>query len=264
MYTSRDAMLMDYAYVAEGQVVGAQLCPSCEGGATGEKSMSVGRTDGLLWWNCHRNSCPFRGGGRVKQEGESKVWRPKGMQYLIEELPQEMANYLSNKFNMDEAYIRSKWMWTKDYGGRVVMPIRNEHGQRVGDNLRSYFDGVTSKALINKLDNWAVGSWHLHTKYPKVVVVVEDMPSAEKLHAVPGVNAIALLGTSLPDELSNRIARAYPGIPIVLSLDNDATSNIVLTVVNARRLIPTLRGIPLTKDIKDMNDEQLQAYASKL
>lgn len=263
MYTTRDAMLMDYAYVAEGQVVGSQLCPSCEGGATGEKSLSVGRTNGVLWWRCHRNSCPFRGGGAVKKEGEAPVWKPRGMQYVVEELPDDVATYLSNKFYMDEAYVRSKWLWTEDYTGRVVMPIFNEHGHRVGDNLRSFY-GKTPKALINKLEGFDGGSWHLHTKYPKMVVVVEDMPSAERLHDVPGVNAIALLGTYLSDELSNRITRAYPGVPVILSLDNDATSNIVLTVVNARRLMPTLRGIQLTKDIKDMTPDELKAYVSKL
>lgn len=199
----------------------------------------------------------------MEQSGEHTVWKPKGMQYVVEELPDEMTTYLSNKFNMDEDYIRSKWAWTEDYTGRVVMPVFNEQGRRVGDVLRSYYS-KEPKALINKLEGWEGGSFHIHTKYPKAVVIVEDMPSAERLHALPGVNAVALLGTYMDDMLSNRIARAFPRVPTILSLDNDASATTVLTIVNARRIIPTLRGIQLHKDIKNMNDEELQMYGAKL
>ena len=262
MYTTRDAMLMDYAYVGEGHVEGSQLCPSCKGGATGEKSMSVGRTNGLLWWKCHRNSCPFGGGARVG-DGEGGGPKRKGMQYVVEPLFDDMVQYLSEKFDIDEHAIQSTWLWTDDYTGRVVMPIFNEHNHRCGDLLRSYYS-KEPKALINRLDNYQGGSWFNNTKYPTGIVVVEDQPSALKLSAVPGVNAIALLGTSLSDELSNRIHAAYPGVPVIISLDQDATSTALLTVVKARRFIKSIKMIPLNKDIKEMNKKEFDEYVSKL
>lgn len=262
MYTTRDAMLMDYAYVGEDQVEGSQLCPSCKGGATGEKSMSVGRTNGLLWWKCHRNSCGFSGGARV---GDSAGGGPKrqGMVYVVEPLFDEMVDYLSTKFGIDSYTIQNTWMWTDNYSGRVVMPIFDEHNRRCGDLLRSYY-GQEPKALINRLDNYKGGSWYNNTKYPTHIVVVEDQPSALKLSAVPGVNAIALLGTSMSDELSNRIHAAYPGIPVVISLDQDATSTALLTVVNARRFIKNIKMITLNKDIKNMDTKEFDEYRESL
>lgn len=262
MYSTRDAMLMDYAYVGEGHVEGSQLCPSCKGGATGEKSMSVGRTNGLLWWNCHRNSCSFKGGA-VVGDREGGGPKRKGLQYVVEPLFPEMVSYLSNKFNIDEYTIQNTWMWTDDYSGRVVMPIFDEHNRRTGDSLRSYY-GATPKALINRLDNYEGGCWYNNSRYPTRIVVVEDPPSALKLTAVPGVNSIALLGTKLSDELSKRIHAAYPGVPVVISLDQDATSTALLTVVNSRRFIKNITMIPLAKDLKDMDTKEMNEYRDSL
>lgn len=262
MYSTRDAMLMDYAYVGEGHVEGSQLCPSCRGGATGEKSLSVGRTNHLLWWKCHRNSCGFSGGAMV---GDREGGGPKrqGLQYVVEPLFPEMAEYLSNKFNIDAYTIQNTWMWTDDYSGRVVMPIFNEHSRRVGDLLRSYY-GQVPKALINRLDGYEGGCFYLNTKYPTAIVVVEDQPSAVKLSAVPGVNSIALLGTKLSEDLSKRIQAAFPNIPVVISLDQDATSTALLTVVNARRFNKNIKMIPLTKDIKNMDTKEMKEYVCQL
>lgn len=261
-------MLLEYGGLSEGAVLSGQLCPSCNGGVNKETSMSVGKTDGLLWWRCHRNKCDFRGlHGTRGSSDYTPVQHQRGRwNYEREPLSKDWLDWLSNRFRILNEIIDREWQWTNSYGGRVVMPLKSERNIVTAYTLRSYLDPAEGeadqkqghrKALIHRVMEEAGQAWYQSCPYPSHVVIVEDQPSALKASLTTNVNAIALTGTHIPDSLIEKIRWTYTHNPIVaVALDQDATPEAVRQVVSLRSALPTLRVFPLDEDIKNMDDEE--------
>lgn len=267
MSNARRAVLLEYGGLPDEVVVGSQLCPSCHGGASGELSMSVGRRDGLLWWRCHRASCGFRGlhGGTSSHTYKVAEHTKGRWNYETERLPSEWLEWLSNRFRILNDIVDKEWQWTDGYGGRVVMPIRNERGIITGYNLRSYLDPSEwtaeekqghRKALIHRIAEHVGQCWYQACPYPRHLLLVEDQPSALRASQVMGINSIALLGTDVPDSLIETIKWRYDYKPtVVLALDQDATGVAMGHAARARRLYDNVKVLALEEDIKDMTQE---------
>lgn len=263
---SRDYILIEYAGLGEGAVLSGQMCPSCHGGVRAESSLSVGRTNGLLWWRCHRNKCNFRGAHGSKQDmSATPATHAKGRwNYEIEPLPEDWLNWLSNRFRILNEVIDKEWAWTDSYGGRVVMPIRSERGIVTGYNLRTYLEPTEGdekqgvrKALIHRVMEKINGSWYETSPYPSHIILTEDQPSALRASQWIGVNTIALLGTHINDTLLPTIRWKYDYAPtVVICLDQDATPEATRQLIALRNSYPKLRMYPLPCDIKDMDDEE--------
>lgn len=259
MDTPRNHILMEYAGMQEGTALSGQVCPSCHGGVSGEASLSVGKSNGLLWWRCHRNKCSFRGAHGAKTSGqEQTVTHPAGRwNYTTEPLSSEWLEWLSSRFSIEPALLDREWQFTDKYGGRVVMPIRNDRGVASGYTLRSYDENNTPKALIHRLMREVGQSWYRSSPYASRIVIVEDQPSALRASTIQGVDAIALLGTYVPESLIDRLRFVYRHRhKVLLALDQDATPEAVSAVVKWKKVLPSLEVLPLDKDIKDMSPSE--------
>lgn len=260
MSSARDYMLLEYGGVPDGAVLSGQLCPSCHGGVSGERSMSVGRTDGMLWWRCHRNKCSFRGlqgGGPRHTQPLTAAQHQRGRwNYETEPLSEEWLTYLSDRFRILNDVIAREWQWTDSYGGRVVMPVRNERGVATAYNLRSYM-GDSPKALIHRIMEDAGQAWYQGCPYPSHILIVEDQPSALRASLATNVNSIALLGTSIPHSLIETIKHKYDYKPaVVVALDQDATPEAMRQVPVLRSIYDKVKVMALEKDVKDTTEEE--------
>lgn len=87
--------------------------------------------------------------------------------------------------------------------------------------------------------------------------LVEDVLSRERLEQA-GQNAIALLGTHIHDCLVSDILENYPAAGIMLALDEDATAVAIRWKNRIGSLFRNFAVVPLSKDIKDMTQNELQ------
>jgi len=258
---SRDYMLLEYAGMPEGAVYSGRMCPSCRGGSSEEHSLSVGRTNGLLWWRCHRNSCSFRGahGAQASRQEQPAVHQRGRWNYETERLPRDWLEWLADRFCIDEELIDREWQWTNSYGGRVVMPVKNDRGHITAYNLRSYNDDGRPKSLLHRAMEQAGHAWYRANPFPATVVIVEDQPSALRASTIQGVDSIALLGTDFPDTLVDRLRHVYRHRHrVLLALDQDATAQAVGFVLRHKGRLPSLEVLALDKDIKDMSQEEFR------
>lgn len=266
----RDDVILSYSGMEDGTSLSSQTCPMCGGGSSQERSMSVGMSDGLLWWNCHRASCSFKGGWRgaisdhatTPRKNSSKVSR----KYQALSLPEDVALMMAERWNVpSETFAEQGWSYTPDFdghGNRVIMPVRDPHGRIRGRVFRSYW-GAVPKAFTESIpDTGECIAWQRATSHGRTVVVVEDIPSAFRLMCA-GQDAVALLGTTLNNERINEIKQAGFKL-IVLTLDNDATMTAVEMVLKLGAT-GMINVKPLDdKDIKDMDPADFNQYVEEV
>lgn len=264
---TRDYILMEYAGMPEGTVLSGQMCPSCHGGHSGERSMSVGRTNGMLWWRCHRNKCSFRGAhGASSSRQEIQVRHAAGRwNYEQQPLSKDWLDWLEDRFGIDQELIDREWKWTDSYGGRVIMPIKNDRNHITGYTLRSYDENNTPKALIHRVMEEVGQCWYRSSPYASRVLVVEDQPSALKASTIQGVDAIALLGTYIPESFVERLRFVYRHKhKVLLALDQDATPEAFEAVIKWKHALPSLEVFPLERDIKDHDEQQMEELIRRI
>lgn len=140
------------------------------------------------------------------------------------------------------------------------MSVRSPNDQHRGWVLRTLGNTERTKALTYIDEDEEGLSWYKTTPNAPTVVV-EDIPSA--IRASKHVNAVALLGTGIGLARAIEIASAAPR-PIVVALDQDATA---LSFKWARKwslLWGDVVVLPLTKDLKDMTEEDLECLLPRL
>ena len=258
----RDQLLLEYSYLTDGESAAGQLCPFCRGGSTGETTLSISRVGERLLWKCHRASCGFSGSSGSKQSSYGGRTRAPvlrgvvGRTYVREALPlpKEALDTLCQKYWLTSKSIRELG-WNEHYS-RVVIPVFDWDGEIIGSVLRSEI-GASPKALSYTEDN-AVGFFH--NRNSDKLIVVEDLSSA--IRASEHMNAAAILGTHLNDErvavLRNTKAKA-----VYLALDADAFDKVIGYVKKFRNdvcMIP----VKLTKDLKNLNEEELRQFFESL
>lgn len=268
--TPRDDVILSYSGIEDGVVLSSQDCPRCMGGQDKERSLSVGKNDGFLWWRCHRSSCGFRGGlreGGGSFNGPSSSRVRTARKYETQRLPDEVALMLAEQLSVPpETFSENGWSYTPNYDGRgqrVIIPIRDPHGTRRGMVFRSYW-GVKPKAL-NEIfpDTGESIAWMRATKYGRVVVVVEDLPSAHRLMCA-GVDALALLGTTINEARAVEI-RSAGFTKAIVCLDNDATDQAVKSILSLPSFTSLFNVKALeSEDVKDMDDASFTKFVSEV
>jgi hypothetical protein len=97
-------------------------------------------------------------------------------------------------------------------------------------------------------------SWYMVDYESREVWVVEDIPSAVRL-AAQGVNAVAMngcgVGGDIVTELTDNADR------VVWAFDQDATRRAIQHHQRYKFLFTDSTVVPLTKDIKDMKEDEL-------
>lgn len=255
--SARDSVLLEYATLEDSITLAGQLCPACNGGRSGEHTLSVSRRDGFLIWNCHRASCGFRGyeqssstaskSFNVKEDRRRERWQKEIRR--AEAVPDWASDLLLSKWNITSSLSYRARLGYSAESDRLILPITSTTGDTEGVVLRS-LKGAQPKALTYAEDL-------AMAYYPKrgsdSLIIVEDQLSA--IRASEYMNAIALLGTNLNEQRamclrSLRLRNYY------IALDKDAIATQTSHIINYRSL---LRLIPLTlkRDIKDLTDADI-------
>lgn len=270
--TPRDDVIISYGGTSEGQVHSGQLCPNCKGGTRGERSMSVGRTGGVLWFRCHRASCGFHGAdsrGGYRGDGPTTLDEKRGRyrEFKRAQIPANVRKELGEKLKWldDDILDRAKWTYTPDYDGhgpRVIMPIIGPEGGTRGESFRSYW-GDEPKGLINGDLAENMICWYKFRKYAKVCVLTEDQPSALRVASTGQADACALCGTGLNlDRILEIRAQNYRRV--WLSLDMDAHALAVKAMKEFGPYLSVMRIKSVKPDIKDMSPAEFDLYMTEV
>jgi len=255
---ARDFMLLEYADLSEGETRAGQECPSCHGGRTNERTLSVSRRNGTVRWFCHRASCGFKGvsgGARARPGPDTQAASCRGVvgRQLVregEQLPEWVLNYLSTTYYLDSAAVqRASLSWDSSQE-RLVLPVYNEDGENTGAVLRS-LSGAVPKALTHAEDG--AMAWYRNWQ-SDLLIIVEDQLSA--IRASKYMNAVALLGTNLNEERAQVIAR-MKFFRVLIALDKDARAVMMGHVIRHRGYF-RLQPILIEKDLKDSREQELK------
>lgn len=262
----RDEIRQRYSHLAEGVSVRG-VCPSCEGGSTGEHSLSVTRSDGVLLYKCHRAMCSVR--GRAATLGNQAVPAQSGTPRRLSgreryealgkgPLPAGVAAFLRHKYYLGERHFnRGGLQWTQglsDPGyGRVVMPVRDRKGELYGFTARK-IDSQNGPKTLSFIED-SRGAWYTKL-YSKEIMLVEDQLSA--IRVADYMNSVALLGTNVSESLVRElIAGGYT--TVYVALDKDAYRKAISIVLDLRDRLP-IKSIHQLTDAKDKTREELERW----
>ncbi len=229
------------------------ICPSCRGGVHSEESLSITRNEGLVW-QCFRAKCGVKGAtngvafSSSNEEKQIKKATPtwEGKTY---DIPPKVAEQIQSLWGLSDV---PNWYWTTEFGGRIAMSVRSPKDLHRGWVLRALSSTVRTKALTY-LEKGEGLSWY-KTQPHTGTVLVEDIPSA--IRASRYVNAVALLGTGIGLTRAAEIAEHAPR-PITVALDQDATALSFRWAHKYKLLWDTVKVLPLTKDIKNMTEDDV-------
>lgn len=220
-------VLAEAAGLAPGQSVSSLVCPKCGGGRSKEASFGVTRVESGVLYNCHRDSCGFRGfiptapwASEYNEVKPKKKIKPYSKSTAA--LGPEVLEFLNNRFELNEEVIsKAGWRLGLD-DGRVIMPVRNRRGYDIGVTARSYDPKITKKSIAYPNGNdepWM--AWY-NFRGGKTVVLVEDQVSAVKIAQF--APSVALLGTGLNDEKVVELASSFANVILWLDADAIATA----------------------------------------
>jgi len=230
------------------------VCPKCDGGRSGELSLSVNEKEGgIVWLRCWRASCGWRGltmtdpTASVERRPMKKV---TVYREPIEPLDSAYMGVLRIKYDIKpQDYSDHGWGMSPDTQ-TLIMPIRCPYGGVRGHITRTFSTPkrcFTYKATAQPwLDWWGGGP-------DKGLVVVEDTISACRLAGL-GYPSVALLGTSISNPQAKEISTIANRRPVYLALDRDAFAK---SLHLAKRHAHIVQFLPvcLTEDIKNMKHE---------
>lgn len=262
---SRQQILLEAAELEPGERKRI-VCPTCGGGTTRERSLSVGRTDdGAPIWNCFRGSCPERGGGEaraslVRTRHTPKRTTVKPYQGELRFCEDAELAFLAERIGWHEPHWELGRPFYAPEDDRYAFPILGPLAARRGYVLRAY-DGREPKALTRMEVDEPHMSWYRRPSVEgTIVVVVEDIPSA--VRAGLYAPAVALCGTGVSADYAAEIAGLYPRV--VWALDADATALALQLKREHSLLFNESRVLVLEKDIKDMEEEEVKQLMEDL
>jgi len=217
----RHTLTPDILRMVESGIIGRTLCPSCGGGSTSERSLSVRPTDVPGQWkaSCWRSTCGFWqivGGSTEPQAAQQPeaVYFDDSVRSLVgTTIEEDLADYCIDPHTADRRG------WRVASGGRLVMPVLDRHGSQIGTTTRTFTK--PKQVRTYKSDHsCAYLDWHCDPSLAGgPVLIVEDQISALRASEA-GVNAIALMGTNLTPEAMTEISDAGYAL-IYIALDND-------------------------------------------
>jgi hypothetical protein len=238
------------------------VCPSCGGGTSKERSLSVRRTGMSTGYaKCYRGTCflgtvSLQSGDRVTTYEISRTptsTRRDHYDGTIVPVPPALL----------EVYFGEDWRLSED--NRLVIPIRDAYGLRKGDILRQLkpYNDYQPKSVSLYEEGYSGMAWFRSDDTPSTMVcVVEDPLSAARL-AYEGVMAVALLGTHITWDRIREISEVIgPGV-VHIALDADACAQSV-RLARVYRNVVDMRVHRIYNDIKDMDCNELLNFLAVL
>lgn len=255
-------IVRDYAMgLAPGSTDNGQICPKCRGGSSHDKAFAITRAaSGEVLFKCHRASCGF--GGVLRSHAQPSEPRrspfvPRQFGYPTRELDAGDYKFFWDRFQLPAEHISrvAGWSYCPERC-RYVYTVFGPHRECRGVVARSYRDGVRPKVDTFREAEGPFLSWYYPPEVPSLnLLCVEDIVSAVK--AAQYTTAVALGGTHLSEEMVWEITRIADDRPILLALDQDATTKAV-KFAKKYALWGNFQVIPLSKDIKDTPNDVIK------
>jgi len=231
-------------------------CPTCRGTNT----FTASNVDGLLVWNCYKNSCNIR--GRFQGKLSVNDIHLKLNKVSISDSQEFVKPTFVRPLDPTHSAYGAAYQWGKGWGidiegylydyreHRVVFPIYNK-------GLLVDAAGRTIGYKTNTKPKW---KRYGNSKLPytcgvgKVAVVVEDCISASVVGG-NGKVGVAILGTSLAPE---HVATLSTFDRIIVALDPDARNKTLAYTKELRRVAPEVYALNLKDDLKYRNPIDLE------
>lgn len=249
--------------IPRGVTSNDQACPWC--GV--DKSFAVTHTwKGDIAFMCHRASCGEA--GYVKQRGvrgpstQERVFTPRVFDLATQRVDPEGEASLLAAYGLTGKEIDwAGWVRTASRD-RLCMPVLSPTASLRGW-ITKRLDGRKPKSdTFREVDDVWMGWYRRPVRYTtytedtyKTVVVVEDLISA--LVASRYYKACAILGTHLNLEMVAELVGNAEHV--VLCFDRDATDK-ALGYAQRYQLYGNFKVVPLSKDIKNMNNSGLKEW----
>lgn len=259
----RDQLPPDLAALVDTlhEDVNGQLCPRCEGGRTGERTLSL-RLDGslIVRLSCWRASCGFRAavlrrdtdGSEVKLVSSQK-FQPRYYRRPLHAPTRPMTDFMFTKYTIG-AEACMEFMQQTEKPLQAYLPVLGPDKRERGGVLR-FFDGSKPKTVAYPATDLPWQAWYVAEgeRARKELVIVEDQLSALRCWQL-GYTSVALLGTNLSggrvEEIRKTVNSSWE---FHLCLDRDAFN---LACRYAKRH-PWLTPRLLDRDFKDIGSEQI-------
>lgn len=249
-----------------------QVCPKCDGGSSNEESFTMYRRPEGVAYICYRASCGFRGfvpsRGVALQTREIKQPKQTTNPFPadVQDLPWYVQEFLCEKFPcMTVDLLEQEGVKWSDSRQRVLFPMFDVRGYKYGYVARAYSDIRNcdfKRKSIQYLDTRSVPVMHfpLGNTRSDTVVAVEDIPSAQILTDVTGINSVALMGVNLsPEEVAHLRTAGYKNI--IIALDNDAVAKGIKIARDLKLDFDKAIPLYLPRDIKDMVITEINKFA---
>ena len=255
------------------------VCPACNGGGTGERSLLIWCSPEGLTYKCYRAKCSLS--GRVGQMGyrptTSKLRKPKCHVNALnaEPLPDDVLDWLLDYFWwMDEEMLMINGVMWSETTECVLFPIKAMTGRHEGYLARRYDDlvlnsrnlrGPKAKAHYNTLpsDYRLTCMMTPHkAQFEEYVAVFEDFPSALRCNEY--LPSCALSGTSIQESTLMELVRAGKR-RLCLVLDADATAKAAKMAYTYGLHFHSITFVPLyDEDPKDMCDADMDELVATI
>lgn len=242
--------------LGDGETV-REVCPFCNGGSSGERSLNVTVDGGAILWNCHRASCLESGGtgGQLVRTSQGPKREKKLAPYdgALECLTNEWKDYLARKIGWTEWHMEQGLPRYAPDEDRIAYPIFSPMGLRRGWVLRSYEPFAACKTLTRMDVEEPHLSYYRPNNTPRIVIV-EDIPSA--VRAAKYTDAVALCGGGLGPDSAMEIASHWDSV--LWALDADATVSAIRLHMKYKVLFKhRSQVLILERDLKDEEEERL-------
>ena len=264
-----------------GQRAG-MLCPACEGGKSKERSLSLGvEQSGEIRFYCHRSACGFQGrayttpGMAPAQTQTPPISHVRPLDADLFALGEKDIEYFESRFHIPGDIASENIRRT---GQRYAVAIRSPRGAIRGwitrrpwggspaDTESARADsGYASKALTFMETDDPVLSWYGDRITSPRVLLVEDPISAMRAlsffedNNYPLYRVCALMGTGVNASKIAEIQREAGIGDVHIALDADATGQAFAMARKYGQAFKACRVVVLSKDIKDMADDELSA-----
>lgn len=270
--------LSAFDHLPVGQT-GAFLCPSCRGGQSRERSMTVHKDVlGGIKWYCFRASCGEKGQAYTragKQICEDLISAPEIRPYIgpTFELSILSREFFLDRYDLINPDIMESGQMVDRGSERYILPIRKPDGTIRGNISRKPWDGSPlednsdrPKSLTYWNEPGPLLAWYkpqnqsneiyelVHEGY---TLVVEDPLSAMRAAEHLKITTCAILGTNLSQEKVAELQKHTRHLYI--ALDADATGKAFQLARRWAAAFDSCKVIVLEQDIKDMPLDKLLA-----
>lgn len=257
-----------------GQSQGGLLCPFCQGGRTGERTLSVHlREDGVVLFICFRATCGKH--GRIHNNGNvvasdnppnaPKGFEPRWFKDETRALNKQEIETIWSLYGLTYEDIKRHRLSVGVSDERLCIPIIGVGGSIRGYELRVFGKdlGGQPKTLHFKHKDEPWIGWfvpRLGAEAGSPIVLVEDVISAMKV--AHQYASVSLMGSHLGMQDLYEVAKVTDNI--ILALDKDATEKALALQKKYRFICPTMRVMILSKDLKYLPDGDITTMVASL